>query len=64
MSIKNAPQKWNEIVKAAKDCGASDWAMRKWLEREIPAAWKLKIFSKTRGRISFSDMEVKRNANA
>lgn len=59
MSIKNAPPKWNEIVMAAKACGAGDWAMRKWLERcDIPAVWKLKIIEHTAGRIGISDMEI------
>ena len=56
---KNAPPKWNEITAAAKAEGAGDWAMRKWLERcEIPAAWKLKIMQRTRGRVKVSDMEI------
>lgn len=60
MSISNAPKKWNEINAAAKACGASEWARRKWLSRcEIPAAWKLKIHGFSRGKISFSDMEMK-----
>lgn len=59
MSIKNAPPKWKEISEAAKACGAGDWAMRKWLERaEIPAAWKLKITAKTKGKVSLKDMEI------
>jgi hypothetical protein len=59
MSIKNAPPRWNEIVAAAKACGAGDWAMRKWLERcEIPAAWKLKIIKQSSGMISIADMEI------
>ena len=59
MSIKNAPPKWNEIVAAAKAEGAGDWAMRKWLERkEIPPAWKLKIFQRTKGKVKLPDMEI------
>lgn len=59
MSIKNAPPNWNEISLAARACGAGEWAMRKWLERcEIPAAWKLKIFNKTKGKIRLEDMEI------
>lgn len=59
MSIKNAPTKWNEIATAARECGAGEWAMRKWLERcEIPAAWKLKIIEHTSGRIGIADMEI------
>ncbi|MDX3926770.1 MAG: hypothetical protein QHC90_13325 [Shinella sp.] len=60
MSIKNAPPKWNEIVDAATRCGAGKWAMRKWLERcEIPPSWKLKIFEETKGKVKFSDMEIR-----
>jgi len=59
MSIKNAPPKWNEITAVAKACGAGDWAMRKWLERcEIPGDWKIKIFEKTKGKITFDDMVI------
>lgn len=65
MSIKNAPPKWNEIATAAKASGAGDWAMRKWLERgEIPAAWKLKIFKRTKGRVSLDDMIIKSRETA
>ncbi len=60
MSIKNAPPKWNDIVTAAKACGASDWAMRKWLTRKrIPADWKLRIIDKARGRVKLCDMEIR-----
>lgn len=60
MSKENAPAKWKEIVAAAKDCGASDWAIRKWLaRREVPPGWKLKIIERTRGRVSLKDMLIK-----
>jgi hypothetical protein len=60
MSIKNAPPKWNDIVVAAKACGAGDWAMRKWLERKrIPGEWKLRILDKGRGRLKLNDLEIK-----
>ena len=60
MSIKNAPPKWNEIVVAAKACGAGEWAMRKWLARcDIPPAWKLKIFEQTKGKVKLADMEIR-----
>lgn len=40
-SPKNAPPKWREISEVAREAGAGDWAMRKWLERcEIPPSWK------------------------
>lgn len=59
MSIENAPPKWNEIAVAAKACGVSDWALRKWLERtRIPGDWQLKIIEKTRGRIKAADMVI------
>lgn len=59
MSIKNAPPKWKLISEKARECGAGDWAMRKWLERKnIPAEWKIKIIEKSRGRIKLHDMEI------
>ena len=65
MSIKNAPPKWNEISTAAKECGAGEWAMRKWLERcEIPAAWKLKIVERTKGKIKLDDMVIRQAEDA
>lgn len=58
MSIKNAPPKWNEIVAAAKACGAGEWAMRKWLERcEIPASWKLKLIEHN-SKLKLRDLEI------
>lgn len=59
MSIKNAPPKWSEIKAAAQTEGAGEWAMRKWLERRsIPGEWKVRIFERTKGRVSFADMEM------
>lgn len=59
MSTKNAPPRWNEIAAIARDCGAGDWAMRKWLARcEIPAAWKLRILERSSGDLSLDDMVI------
>lgn len=59
MSIKNAPPKWPQIAEHAKALDASDEQMRKWLARcTIPGAWKVKIFERSGGAISFSDMEI------
>lgn len=65
MSKKNRPPKWNEIASAAKECGAGDWAMRKWLERcEIPARWKLKIIERAKGKISLKDLVIQQSEDA
>lgn len=65
MSIKNAPPKWEEITKAAKACGAGEWAMRKWLERRrIPAEWKIKIVEHANGRVKLCDMEIRERETA
>lgn len=62
---KNAPENWNEISAAARECGAGDWAMRKWLERKaIPASWKIKLMQHTRGRLKVSDMEITQHKEA
>lgn len=59
MSIKNAPPKWHLIADHAKALGASDDMMRKWLARcTIPGAWKVRVFERSGGAISFADMEV------
>jgi hypothetical protein len=56
---RKQPPRWDEIKDAARECGAGDWAIRKWLDREtIPPAWKLKIFEHTSGKISFDEMEI------
>lgn len=62
MSIRNAPPKWKLIAEKARECGAGDWAMRKWLERKsIPADWKIRIIEKSRGRIKLADMDIEAN---
>jgi hypothetical protein len=59
MSKSHAPDNWQKITKAARECGAGDWAIRKWLERRaIPSAWKIKIFEHTSGAITFDAMEI------
>lgn len=59
MSLKNAPPKWPLIAEHAKALEASDEQMRKWLARcTIPGDWKVKIFERSGGAISFADMEI------
>jgi hypothetical protein len=65
MSKKNAPEHWEKIAAAARECGAGEWAMRKWLERcEIPSSWKIKIFEHSSGAITFDAMEIKARESA
>lgn len=48
--------KWQQVVDAAKELGARDWAIRKWAQRgTVPPKWQVQIVRETDGKIALSD---------
>lgn len=48
--------KWPEIEAAARELGVSDWALRKWVERDVvPGKWQVPIIMQSKGKVSLKD---------
>ncbi len=55
--------KWPEIEAAARQLGVSEWALRKWAEREVvPGKWHVPIIVQSKGRVSIKDFSQREPA--